>query len=146
MGAPQGLGAWLHWLAVHPVTLIWVGGGGGSVARYYIGRAIDQWAMGTLPWGTFVVNICGSFILGVLGLLILERLPPNFRWVYLLLGTGFCGGFTTFSTFEWETFKLVRDGSFRLALVNVVGSVSFGFLGIVLAVFTVFGLFGRQIP
>lgn len=142
----QLMAQWLRTIGLHPITLVWIGGGFGSVARYYVARWVDRWAAGSLPWGTFVVNILGSFILGVLAILILERMPPNARWAYLLLGTGFCGGFTTFSTFEWETFALVRDGSIRLALVNIVGSFCFGFLGIILAVVVVFGLFGRPLP
>lgn len=128
----------------HPIVLVGVGSAVGGVSRYYLGRWVDGWLGGTgFPWGTFVINVSGSFILGVLGLLILDRLPPDYRWAYLLLGTGFCGGFTTFSTFEWETFQLVRDGSHWLAVANVVGSVVFGFAGVLLAVVTVYGLAGR---
>ncbi|HKB04663.1 MAG TPA: fluoride efflux transporter CrcB, partial [Gemmataceae bacterium] len=103
----------------HPLILVGLGSAAGGVLRYYLGRWVDERFGGTgFPWGTFVINVSGSFILGVLALLVLERLPPDYRWAYLLLGTGFCGGFTTFSTFSWETFQLVRDGSLWLAMGN----------------------------
>ena len=86
------------------------------------------------PLGTFLINVTGSFVLGMAAVLILERLPPAYQNWYLLVGTGFCGGYTTFSTFEWETFQLVRNGSFWMAFANVAGSVIVGFLGVVVAV------------
>jgi CrcB protein len=131
----------------HPIVLVGIGSAVGGVLRYYFGRWVDARVGGTgFPWGTFAVNVSGSFILGVLALLLIDRLPPDYRWAYLLLGTGFCGGFTTFSTFEWETFQLVRDGSHWLALANVAGGVACGFVGILLAVAAVYGLVGRPPP
>ena len=129
---------WADWLAaaaVHPVTLIAVGSAAGGNLRYWLGRWIDEqpWAAG-LPWGTFVINVTGSLLLGFLAVWFFERAGPDRRELYLLLGTGFCGGYTTFSTFEWETYKLVRDGRWELALANVAGSVVAGFLGVLLAV------------
>src|SRR5438270_6121644 len=117
------------------MLLLMLGGAIGTYARYALGRWINNqtWAQG-FPYGTLVINVTGSFVLGVASVLILERLRPEYQYLYLLVGTGFCGGYTTFSTFEWETFKLIRDGSWGLALANVTGSVLAGFIGVVLGV------------
>ncbi len=124
--------------------LLFLGGGLGTCARWWLGNwfAVQPWARG-LPWGTFVINVSGSFILGIAAVLILERLPPQHQQWYLLVGTGFCGGYTTFSTFEWETFKLIRDGSWLLALANVAGSVLAGFVAVLLAVTLIHALWPR---
>jgi CrcB protein len=91
-----------------------------------------------------VINVSGSFILAAAATIIYERLPPEYGNLYLLVGTGFCGGYTTFSLFEWETFKLVAGGSWWYALANVVGSVAAGFLGVVLAVILVEWIYPRR--
>jgi CrcB protein len=117
------------------MLLLILGGAIGTYARYELGRWINRqrWAQG-FPYGTLVINVTGSFILGFVWVLILERLGREHRHWYLLFGTGFCGGYTTFSTFEWETFKLVRDGSWWRALANVLVSVVVGFAGVLLGV------------
>ena len=84
---------------------------------------------GMFPWGTLIVNLVGSFLMGlVLGALLplaksLQLLPESLR---LLLTVGFLGGFTTFSSFSMETLTLIRGDSFFLAAVNVVGSIVLG--------------------
>jgi CrcB protein len=117
------------------MVLLMVGGAIGTYARYWLARWVGMQSWGqSFPYGTMIINVSGSFILGVAAIIILERLPPEHQGWYLLIGTGFCGGYTTFSTFEWETYKLVRDGSWGLALANVFGSVIAGFIGVLLAV------------
>src|SRR5262249_18568526 len=111
-------------IARHKMVLVMLGGAVGTLLRYLIGKGFNEqgWTKG-FPVGTLVINVSGSFILAVTWVMIYERLPPGQQHWYLLIGTGFCGGYTTFSTFEWETFRLVHDGSYLRALYNVVGSV-----------------------
>jgi CrcB protein len=135
----------LTFLARHKMLLLMLGGAVGTYARYCVGRWFSSQPWGqTFPFGTLFVNVSGSFILGLAAMLILERLPPEHADWYLLIGTGFCGGYTTFSTFAWETFQLIRDGSWKLALANVLGSVAAAFLGVVLAVALVHGILPRR--
>lgn len=118
---------------MHPVLekTFWVGIGGfvGANTRYWLGG----WAasrFGTqFPWGTFIINITGSFILGLFTTLVTERFmaSPNLR---LLVAIGFVGAYTTFSTFEYETFMLVDSGSFMRASLNIILSVLAGFFAV----------------
>jgi CrcB protein len=127
------------------MLLIMLGGALGSYLRYGLGKWFNTQPWGQVfPYGTLVINVSGSFILGLAAIIILERLPPEHQDWYLLIGTGFCGGYTTFSTFEWETFQLVRDGSWWYALANVFGSCLAGFLAILLAVLLVGLVFPRR--
>jgi fluoride exporter len=136
---------WMFPVVRHKMILLFVGGGLGTIARYLLSKWFNEqpWGQG-FPWGTFAINVSGSFILGAAAVVVLERLSPAHQNWYLLLGTGFCGGYTTFSTFEWETYKLVRDGSWWYALANVLGSVLAGFIGILLAVAIVNGIFPKR--
>jgi fluoride exporter len=134
------------WLLRHKMLMLIIGGAFGTCARYYVARWIGShlWAQ-SFPYGTLIVNVSGCFILGVVGGLLLEPAlaPENERW-YLLCGTGFCGGYTTFSTFAWETSKQIRLGSWHLALANALGSVVFGILGVFLALILVNTMFGKR--
>jgi fluoride exporter len=108
--------------------LVMLGGGLGSLARYVAGTAISSRFAGLFPLGTMIVNITGSFLIGLLMTLLSERLPhPYWR---LLLVVGFLGGYTTFSSFEWETFSAVRGGGLWIGLANVVGSVALGYAAV----------------
>ncbi len=133
-------------IARNKMLLLMIGGALGTCLRYYLSRWISAhpWAGTFPPLGTMVVNVSGSFILGVAFVMFFEKLPPEHQVWYLLIGTGFCGGYTTFSTFELETFQLVRDGSWWLALGNVFGSVVAGFAGVILAVGMVNALFPQR--
>jgi len=108
--------------------MVVVGGGLGSLARYIVGNTINSRLSVRFPLGTMVVNITGSFLIGILMILLSQRLVhPNWR---LLLVVGFLGGYTTFSTFEYETYLAIQGGAYWVCLVNVLGSVMFGFAGV----------------
>jgi len=113
--------------------MVLAGGAAGSLARYVIGAAITTRTGGRFPFGTVFVNITGSFLIGFLMALLTERLRPHPNW-RLLLVVGFLGGYTTFSSFEWETLSLVRDGARLLGLANAVGSVVAGYAAVWLGV------------
>ena len=129
---------WLTSFLTHPATLLAAGGGAGANARYWFGRLVARVQAAQLPgvefpWGTFLINVGGSVVLGFVAAAYLGHPDPARRNWYLLLGTGFCGGFTTFSTFSLETLELMRDGKPWAALAYVGGSVAAGVLGVWLA-------------
>jgi len=103
---------------VYRTLLVGVGGLFGSVARYWVAGVVQRLDGSTFPVGTLSVNVLGSFILGLLMALSLDRGLINAD-TRLLLATGFCGGFTTMSTFSYETVALLRDGSAAAAAGNV---------------------------
>jgi CrcB protein len=107
----------------------------GTYARYELGRWIagHRWAQG-FPYHTLLINVSGSFLLGLAAVVILKRLPPEYEGWFLIVGVGFCGGYTTFSSFEYETFRMVEAGSWPLALLYVVASVVAGFVAVLLGV------------
>ncbi|MFG1779780.1 fluoride efflux transporter CrcB [Micromonospora sp. NPDC049048] len=102
------------------VLLIALGAAVGAPLRYLTDRAVQARLGGTLPWGTLTVNVAGSFLLGLL-----VGLPVG-PAAAALLGTGFCGALTTYSTFGYETLRLARRGRRFLVLVTVLSSVAAG--------------------
>lgn len=111
------------------VLVIGIGGFVGSVARYGIAVWIGRRWGRSFPLGTFVVNVSGSFLIGLLMTLMAERFTVNPQW-RLLLVVGFLGAYTTFSTFEYETGALLKDGEWLFAGLNVVLSVIAGFVAL----------------
>lgn len=106
------------------VVLVVIGASVGAPLRYLADLMIQARHDSVFPWGTFTVNVVGSAILGAVGAAVLIQGAP--AWVLTLLGTGFCGALTTFSTFSFETVRLVEEGSWLEAGLNVVGSLAAG--------------------
>jgi fluoride exporter len=106
------------------LTALWValGAAVGAPLRYLLDRAVQSRHRRGFPWGTLTVNVVGSFVLGLV-LATADALGPAWGAV---LGTGFCGALTTYSTFGYETFALVERGAGRSAAANVVGSIAAG--------------------
>lgn len=106
-----------------------LGGALGAVGRYLVSTWLYDKGDFIFPWGTFAVNILGSFFLGLIYVLGTEKLiiSPNVR---AFLAVGFIGAFTTFSTFSLETLNIIKDGEFKLALLNVFGSFVLGLLAV----------------
>ena len=106
------------------IAAILIGGAIGTLARAGVAEAIpphpDEW-----PWATFGVNLAGAFILGWLLTRLAERTAPSRYWRFLI-GTGFCGAVTTFSTFQIETFRFARDGHVGLAVAYPLASLAAG--------------------
>ena len=113
-------------------TVIAVGVAGfiGASARYGLEGLIAQKSAGSFPWSTFVVNISGSFVLGILFAVLVEGRMPVAPWLRTALTVGLIGAFTTFSTLTLETFRLVEDGSYVLAGANAVGSLVVGLFAV----------------
>jgi len=111
------------------IAAIAAGGSLGALARYGIDVGIEQRSEALFPWSTFVINLSGCFVVGVLiGTLVDRHHTPE--WVRLGLVVGFCGAYTTFSTFAQETLGLVEERVAALALLSVAGSVVLGVLAV----------------
>jgi CrcB protein len=111
---------------------VFIGAGIGGMLRYWMSSAISKSVPFFFPYGTLIVNVLGSLILGLMifGLDEKELINPTLK---LFIGVGFCGGFTTFSTFSLETFNLFRETEIMLACINILANVFFTILGVYLA-------------
>lgn len=104
--------------------LVGLGAALGAVARYLLDQAVTRRRGPVFPAGTWVINITGSFVLGLItGLAAHHGLAPD---AVTVVGTGVCGGYTTFSTFSYETVRLTEDGIGLIAVGNIVGSIAAG--------------------
>ena len=117
------------------LVLVFIGGGFGSIARYALAKYFNSEVTG-IPYGTFMANVLGSLLIGIiLGFAAKsETLTSNQT---LLLATGFCGGFTTFSTFAYENHVFLKSGDFMNFFLYAVGSFILGFAAVFLGMFLV---------
>jgi fluoride exporter len=116
------------------VMAVGVAGSIGAIARYGIDGIIVQKSGGSFPWGTFLINISGSFVLGLLFAVLVEGRVAVAPWIRTASTVGLVGAYTTFSTLTLETFRLVEDGSYILAGANAVGSLTLGLVAVYLGV------------
>jgi len=100
----------------------------GANARFLVGGWVAERFGASFPFGTLIINVTGSILIGLVLALSAERLVPD--WFRPLLAIGFLGSYTTFSTFSYETLALVQNGAWVLAFLNVIGSVGAAFVGV----------------
>lgn len=121
---------------IRELLAIAAGGAFGAVMRWLAAGSVQRWIGGAFPWGTLVVNALGSFLLGFLFVWLIERSSAG-ELLRLGLTVGFLGAFTTFSTFSVESVRLVQQGFYALALVNILSQVMvclvLAFVGVQLA-------------
>ena len=113
--------------------LVFIGGGFGSVARYFVGKWFNS-VENSIPYGTFIANVAGSLLIG----LILGYLAKTSNFTEsqsLLLATGFCGGFTTFSAFAYENQLYLKNGDYLSFMIYVLGSIILGLLAVFLGLY-----------
>jgi CrcB protein len=113
--------------------MVGLGGFIGSIARFWLGSYITYRMGARFPYGTFVINMSGSFLVGLVVTLLAERTHWSPNLLYLV-PIGFIGAYTTFSTFEFEAFRSVRNGDLLLSLLYVILSVAVGFIAVWLGV------------
>lgn len=119
-----------------PFLLIGIGSAIGGIGRYLMQVYIGKYITISFPMGTFVVNLTGCFVIGLL-----YGMADRYAWMTmewrLLLITGLCGGYTTFSSFSYEAFSLFRQGNFLYFFLYAFGSMALGILASVAGFFTI---------
>jgi CrcB protein len=114
------------------ITLVGIGGAIGSILRYLASTGIQSKFLSAFPFGTMLVNISGCFLIGVIyALATRNNISPEWRF---FLATGICGGYTTFSTFSYESLTLLRDGEIFYATAYIAASIVLGILATFLPV------------
>jgi CrcB protein len=115
------------------IALLMLAGAIGAPARYLVDGLVQDRAPGAFPLGTYVINVTGSFVLGVItGLVLYHALPSVPKTV---LGTGFCGAYTTFSTYTYESIRLAEEGDWGEMLRNLAASLGTGVVAAGLGMF-----------
>jgi fluoride exporter len=114
-------------------TILWISIGAvvGANLRYWMAQQVTKLTSPGFPFGTLAINICGSFVLGFFLVWTTERVVADPRW-RLLIAVGFCGGYTTFSSYAYETFVLFEQGQWFSAIGNMVASNLLSLVGVVL--------------
>lgn len=107
----------------------------GALSRFLLATWVQERMTNLFPWGTFVVNISGCYLLGLVYILGINTLiiGPNAR---TFLAIGFLGAYTTFSTFSLETLNIIKNGEIKLALLNIIASIIFGLIAVWLGTVT----------
>ena|SRR5256885_339504 len=113
--------------------MVGIGGFLGAIARFWLGGYVGAKLGTRFPYGTFIINCTGSFLVGFIVTILAEKTHWNPNWRYLI-PIGFIGAYTTFSTFEYETFRVIQDGEILTAFLNVFLSVIIGFIAVWLGV------------
>ncbi len=123
-------------------TLLIVGTGGfiGSVMRYLVQVYVEKGLSTTFPWGTFIANIAGSFIIGIVFALAQKGDLLSAEW-RMFLAVGICGGFTTFSSFAYNNLTMLKEQAYGQFIWNVGGSLFFGLLAVYLGMILVRAIF-----
>jgi len=107
------------------ISLVFVGGGLGSISRFGVGKLSLKFYNGEFPLGTLAANLIACIVLGLTIYLTKDKITQH-EWIKYLILIGFCGGFSTFSTFSVETLKLMQDQFYSLAILNIVISLILG--------------------